>query len=154
MFFFSGDTKIFFWWIQNVFREQKIVLDIFGSQGGLINCVIVLDILEGQKRQGWSSAVGDPKSSRKSSRKQQHTQQDQQHNFGGVFEVLGASKMHVWSSLGQLETWKTAAKAAANLHKQNKQQRKQQSSTKVGPKSLFEFSPGFLTPVNFIRIGL
>ena len=33
--------------------HKKIVIDIFACHRGLINCLIVLDILEGQKRQGW-----------------------------------------------------------------------------------------------------
>ena len=61
---------IFFWDTNDFFGIQKLVLDIFGGQRGLINCKIVLDILEGQKRLGWGSIVGKPKSSRESSRKQ------------------------------------------------------------------------------------
>ena len=52
---FFGTPKFFFLEIQNVFRDTKFVLDIFGGQMGLINCKIVVDILEGQKRQGWVS---------------------------------------------------------------------------------------------------
>ena len=52
-FFFFGTTKSIFG-TQNAFSEyKKFVLDFFGGQRGLINCKIVLDILEGQKRQGW-----------------------------------------------------------------------------------------------------
>ena len=91
-FFFGCTKKSFFgiqkikviFWIQKSFwgskmllsGHQKIVLDIFASQRGLINCFIVIDILEGQKR---GSTVGDPKSSSKSSREQQHTKQEKQH---------------------------------------------------------------------------
>ena len=49
---------------------KKTVIDIFGGQRGLINCSIVLDILEGQKRQGWVQTVGDPE---KQPQKQQKT---------------------------------------------------------------------------------
>ena len=67
-FFFFGGAKSLFWGIQKSFWDtkvflgdtkvflggyKKIVLDIFGCHKGLINCLIVLDILEGQKRQGW-----------------------------------------------------------------------------------------------------
>ena len=76
---FLGGTKVFFWDTKCFFRETKIVVDILGGQRGPINCLIVLEILEGQKRQGWGSTVGDPKSSRKSSRKQQHAKQEKQH---------------------------------------------------------------------------
>ena len=60
------DTKVFFW-DTKCFSGYKKWFLTFGGQWGLINCKFVLDILEGQKRQGWDSTVGDPKSSRKSS---------------------------------------------------------------------------------------
>ena len=61
----------FFWVVQKSF---------FGIQNAFfLETKNVLDILEGQKRQGWSSTVDDPKSSRKSSKKQQHTKQEKQH---------------------------------------------------------------------------
>ena len=67
--------KSFFFGILNVFFGiQKNVIDIFGGQRGLINCFIVLDILEVKS----GKEVGDPKSSRKSSRKQQRTKQEKQ----------------------------------------------------------------------------
>ena len=75
----TKDQSDFFGHKKSFSGYKKIVLDIFRGQRGLINCKIVLDILEGQKRQGWGSTVGDPKSSRKSSRKQQHKQQKKQH---------------------------------------------------------------------------
>ena len=72
---FLGVQK-FFWDTKDqsdCFGIQKIVLDIFGGQRDLINCLIVLDILESLNRQGWGSTVGDPKSSRNRCRKQQQT---------------------------------------------------------------------------------
>ena len=66
-----------FFGIQNAFFGiQKIVLDIFGGPRGLINCLIVIDILEGRKRQRWEERGVDgqrPKSSNK------HKQQQQEH---------------------------------------------------------------------------
>ena len=57
---FIWGTKIFFWDAKVIlgdtkcfFRIQKNVLDIFGGQKGLTNCLIVLAIVESQKRQGW-----------------------------------------------------------------------------------------------------
>ena len=42
-----------FFWIQKAFwGHRQLVTDFFGGQRGPINCKIVLDILEGQKRQG------------------------------------------------------------------------------------------------------
>ena len=83
---FSGIQKSS-WRMQNVFFGiQKFVLDIFGCQRGLMNCKIVLDILESQKRQGWGSTVGEPKRSRKSSRKQKA------HITGKATQTTGAGK--------------------------------------------------------------
>ena len=45
-----GDTKNSFGWIENVFLGCKnFVIDIFGGQKGLINCKIILDIVESEE---------------------------------------------------------------------------------------------------------
>ena len=53
-FFGIQKTKVFF-------GKQKMLLTFSEVKWGLIKCKIVLDILEGQKRQGWGSTVGGPK---------------------------------------------------------------------------------------------
>ena len=87
---FSGYKRLFF-------GIQKIVLDFFGGQSGLINCNLLIDILEGQKRApiGFST-VGDLKApaaagssskdsskdsgnSKKQQQQKQHKQQEKQH---------------------------------------------------------------------------
>ena len=67
----------------------------------------VLDIFE--KRQGWGSTVGDPKSSRKSSREQQHTKQEKQHK--------------------EAEAATSTEKAKIQQHKQTEQQKQQKAQT-------------------------
>ena len=60
---FCGDTKVFF-------RDTKNCVCFFGGQR--VDCKIVLDILEGQKRQGWVNSRR-PRSSSKSSGKSNNT---------------------------------------------------------------------------------
>ena len=81
------DTKVFFWDTKCYFRNTKN-LDIFGGQRGLINSFFVVDMLESQKRPGWGSTVGEPKSSRKSSRKKKA------HITGKGTQTTGAGKQH------------------------------------------------------------
>ena len=70
------------------FGIQKIVLDIFGGQRGLTNCLIVLDILEGNggvqrsatKKQPQKAAENSSTNNRKSSKNnRKHKQQENQH---------------------------------------------------------------------------
>ena len=123
-----------------------MVLDIFGSQRGLTNCLIVLDILDGQKRQGWVFQVGDPKAAkagqttekakqctnkkssnnnRKSTINKPHKQQQHSstNNITSSKNILEGQKRAKigFSMVGDLE-----APAAAAATKQQKQQKQQQ----------------------------
>ena len=91
---------------------------------GLITCSIVLDILEGQKRQGWGSTVGDPKSSRKSSRKQQHTKQEKQHKEAEAAQTTEAQR-----------TGAAQAEASCTNNKEHQSAATQEKSTKRISKS-------------------
>ena len=90
MCFFFGYKGLFwdskdhsaFWWTPKSFLGykmffgiQKNVRDSLGGQKGFMKCEIVLDILEGQKRQGWGSTVGDTKAATKQHRKQRKQQE-------------------------------------------------------------------------------
>ena len=108
---FSGYKRLFF-------GIQKIVLDFFGGQSGLINCNILIDILEGQKRaQIGFSTVGDLKapaaatkqqqSSSKDSSNSRKQQQQKQHKQQGKQHTTRKA-----SSKQQQKLTKTAQKAA------------------------------------------
>ena len=146
-----------------LFGTQKMLLTLSEVKGVSTYCLIVLDILEGPKRQGWSSTVGDPKSSRKSSRKERHTKQEKQHKEAEAAKYSSTNKESSKNNRKHKQQQK--------LHKQYKQQRKQQKQQQrhEGPEGgapkvslcshwrlLVEFRfflVFFEIPVNFIMIG-
>ena len=125
--------------IQNVFsRNKSFWLTFSEGKWGLTICLIVLDILESKKRQGWGSTVGDPKSSRKNSRKQQHTKQEKQQKqqkaqtTGNSAQTTGAAqaeasctnnKEHQTTATQEKNT-KRISKRSSKSSKHGKQQHK------------------------------
>ena len=57
------------------FGTQKLFWTFSEVKKGLIKCKIVLDILDGQKRQGWGSTVGAPQTKRAAKTTEKHKQQ-------------------------------------------------------------------------------
>ena len=108
-----------------LFSGYKNVLDIFRGQRGLTNCLIFIDILEGQKRQGWVFQVGDRKSCRKirtnnrkrntvhkqktqqqqQNKKQHHKQQQKQHGSKSNTSINKNSTQQK-ASIKQQQKWK------------------------------------------------
>ena len=70
---FFFDTKCFSGYKMIFSRYNIFVLDIFGGQWGLINCKIVLDILEGQKRPGWVQLSANQKAAAKAAESRKRT---------------------------------------------------------------------------------
>ena len=75
--FFWETPTFFFWDTKGFFGIQKMLLT-FSEVKGSHHFQIVLDILEGQKRQGWGSAVGGPKAAEKKKQRRKHPQKQHQ----------------------------------------------------------------------------
>ena len=139
-----GDALFFgvqksFWWTQKtkvIFLGYKMFFGdtkcFFGIQK------IILDIVDGQKRQGWGSTVGDPKSSRKS-RKQQHTKQEKQH------EEAEAAKTTESTNNRNISTNNRSRTSRSKLHKQ---QRANSTNTRKSTKSISKTSTNMKNSTN------
>ena len=103
--------------------HKKNVLDIFGGQRGFFNCKIVLDILEGRKRPGWGSTVGEPKSSHKSSSK------SETNNRKSVTVQAETKKKQQQQAAKAAVNRKSGSKSNTNNRKNSTQQEKPASSS-------------------------
>ena len=108
------------------FLDTEIVLDIFGSQRGLINCLMVLDILEGQKRQGW---VFQPSATQKAVPK---AAESTAHKTSKAAQRSRSSKNNITTNNKEHQT----AANTGNKHQkdQQKQHKQQQNSTNNSPR--------------------